>query len=323
MKLYEGVQQYIYRKQSSGMEFKPGQSCLFAFQRHAGDIEINDLRTEHVSAFLDAKVVSRGTRHTKHLIVHKFLGYWTARGAMGDFAMPPQRPPELRKFNPHIYTRGELRSLIRATLSNESPTRVVEKQTLRTHLLMLYATGAGISETLRLLNNDVDFKAKTISFRNRNGIRIRKIPLGSDLFDVLSQYCTWKTRRKLQCDHFLVTKDDHPLIARIVNENFRKLRRSANISPPNGPNRGQPRLDDLRFTFAVHRITSWIRNGADLNRMLPALAAYMGQIGLGATERYLALTPERFRKDLEKLSPTRNRKHWRNDKALMAFLANL
>jgi hypothetical protein len=85
----------------------------------------------------------------------------------------------------------------------------------------------------------------------------------------------------------------------------------------------QPRLDDLRCTFAVHRITSWVRNGADLNRMLPALAAYMGQMGLGATERYLAMTPERFRKALNKLSPARSRNKWRNDPALMKFLVSL
>lgn len=91
----------------------------------------------------------------------------------------------------------------------------------------------------------------------------------------------------------------------------------------NDQTRYQPRLGDLRFTFAVHRITSWIRNGANLNRMLPALAAYMGQAGLGATERYLSMTPERFRNNLDKLSPSRGRKSWRNDKELMCFLTSL
>jgi integrase/recombinase XerD len=57
----------------------------------------------------------------------------------------------------------------------------------------------------------------------------------------------------------------------------------------------------MRQTFAVHRITAW-RDGADLNRMLHALAAYMGQVGLGATGSYLRLAPKRFRKHLGKLS---------------------
>jgi integrase/recombinase XerD len=57
--------------------------------------------------------------------------------------------------------------------------------------------------------------------------------------------------------------------------------------------------------------------------MLPALAAYMGQVGLGATDRYLHLTPERFRKELNKLSPCRKKGHWRDNKVLMEFLAAL
>jgi integrase/recombinase XerD len=57
--------------------------------------------------------------------------------------------------------------------------------------------------------------------------------------------------------------------------------------------------------------------------MLPALAAYMGQTGLGSTEKYLALTPGRFQKQLDQLSPERRRYHWRNDQNLMKFLSSL
>jgi hypothetical protein len=60
-----------------------------------------------------------------------------------------------------------------------------------------------------------------------------------------------------------------------------------------------------------------------LNRLLPALAAYMGQVGLGSTARYLALTPERFRKNLDKLSTVRRDSHWIDDPNLMRFLGNL
>jgi integrase/recombinase XerD len=42
--------------------------------------------------------------------------------------------------------------------------------------------------------------------------------------------------------------------------------------------------------------------------MLPALSAYIGQQELASTERYLSLAPERFRKELDKLSPTRGKK---------------
>jgi len=64
-------------------------------------------------------------------------------------------------------------------------------------------------------------------------------------------------------------------------------------------------------------------SSADLNRMLPALSAYIGQVGLGSTDRYLSLTPERFRTQLDKLSPRRSKKRWRDNPALIKFLTEL
>jgi integrase/recombinase XerD len=68
---------------------------------------------------------------------------------------------------------------------------------------------------------------------------------------------------------------------------------------------------------------SWIRNGADLNLTLPALAVYIGQAELGSTEQYLLITPERFRKELDKLSPAHGKKRWHEDKTLMKFFTTL
>jgi integrase/recombinase XerD len=57
--------------------------------------------------------------------------------------------------------------------------------------------------------------------------------------------------------------------------------------------------------------------------MLPTLSAYLGQVGLGSTERYLSMTPERFREQLVKLSPQRRKRRWRDNPSLMKFLAEL
>ena len=84
-----------------------------------------------------------------------------------------------------------------------------------------------------------------------------------------------------------------------------------------------PRLRDLRWTFAVHQITSWIKKKKDLNQLLPALAAYMGNAGLESTDRYLQMAPERFRSALNKLSPQGKQTLWRDDPAMLEFLANL
>jgi ribosomal protein S16 len=122
---------------------------------------------------------------------------------------------------------------------------------------------------------------------------------------------------------FFVGKDGKPLKRLALCLAFRRLRRLARIERHDGATY-QPRMDDLRVTFAVHRLASWLKQGADLNRLIPALSAYMGQRGLGSTERYLKLTPNRFRDQLVMLSPQhRRRKRWRDDRGLMKFLDQL
>jgi hypothetical protein len=49
----------------------------------------------------------------------------------------------------------------------------------------------------------------------------------------------------------------------------------------------------------------------------------MGNASLAAANEYLNLTPERFKKELQKLSPKRGRKRWRDEPELMRFLSSL
>jgi integrase/recombinase XerD len=130
------------------------------------------------------------------------------------------------------------------------------------------------------------------------------------------------SRKKNQGKNFFANKDGTAIKARILGASFERLRKVSGIARHDGACY-QPRLHDLRHTFAVHRLTAWFKQGADLNRMLPALSAYLGQVGLGSAERYLSMTPERFRKQLVKLSPQRRKRRWRDNPALMKFLAEL
>jgi integrase/recombinase XerD len=42
----------------------------------------------------------------------------------------------------------------------------------------------------------------------------------------------------------------------------------------------------------VRRVTSWYREGADVQKRLPLLATYLGHVKLSATQVYLTMTPE-------------------------------
>lgn len=40
------------------------------------------------------------------------------------------------------------------------------------------------------------------------------------------------------------------------------------------------------------RLTSWYREGADVQRLLPCLSTYLGHSSIAATQVYLTMTPE-------------------------------
>jgi hypothetical protein len=42
----------------------------------------------------------------------------------------------------------------------------------------------------------------------------------------------------------------------------------------------------------VNRLLEWYRCGDDVQRLLPHLSTYLGHLNIGATQRYLTMTPE-------------------------------
>jgi integrase len=71
---------------------------------------------------------------------------------------------------------------------------------------------------------------------------------------------------------------------------FRRLRVHAGIKRP-AADRWQPRLHDLRHTFALDRLIAWYREGADVQACLPLLATYLGHVNVSGTQTYLTMTP--------------------------------
>ena len=66
-------------------------------------------------------------------------------------------------------------------------------------------------------------------------------------------------------------------------------RRDRGHLPP--AHRREPRLHDLRHSFAVHRLIQWYQQGADV-RLVYHLSVYLGHVHLRHTQVYLSMTPD-------------------------------
>lgn len=322
MRFSTGIQQYTARKHAEGIQFAKGEEYLRRLSKSVGDVEIDEINTQQITTFLNRSAAGAATWRLKYFVLCHFFDFWAAHGAAPELPMPTIRPKERRDFLPYVYSRADLKAILKATTWNYKAKISVTRPTIRTLIILLYGTGARIGEVLSLVVDDINLQGSTVLITNKNPNRCRQLPIGADLREVLRKYLAWRARQIPSTTHLFITKSGKPLSGRIACRNFQRLREIANVTrDPKAVY--QPRLNDLQCTFAVHRITSWIRCGTDLDLMLPALAVYMGLVGLSSTERYLHLTPARFKKHLNKLSPASRKQHWRNDKKLMEFLACL
>ena len=322
MNLSTAVAEYVQMKRCVGRMFNRGERALRAFCRFVQDPPIDAISERDILAYFNGRDISRESERGYYNLLSRFFQFWAARDVISPLHLPLLRIPERQSSFPYVYSRFEIQNLLRKTLLNQKKSVTLDGITLRTLLLFLYATGAYLDETINLKLKDLDSKAQRVSFPGNGFSQNRCIPVCSDLVESLRQYLK---RRNGTTDPELplfTRKDGSPLKYCTLALDFRKLCHLTGISR-GSEFRRQPSIGDLRSTFAVHRINAWIRNGNDLNRMLPALSAYLGKAQLISAERYLCLTPERFRTELDKLSPRRSKKHWRNDPVLMRFLAKL
>jgi len=108
---------------------------------------------------------------------------------------------------------------------------------------------------------------------------------------------------------------------RALRAYFERYRRTAGITGYRKSSQ-RPCLRDLRATYAVHQIASWIRRKGDMDQMLPALKCIHRQCRTGI-DGYLELTAQRFQNALDKLSPQTACVRWQDDQKLLEFLATL
>jgi integrase/recombinase XerD len=282
--LFGAIQAYVDVKRAHGVLFEKEAKDLRSFSRRVGDVPLDTISPGQILAFLNGPRTSNGTWRKKFNLLKFFFEYWSARALLDASPMPPRtRPPVAQSFVPYVYTRNEVRLLLRATSlwqkSSWQNMKIcrMDSRTFRVFLLTLYATGMRTGEALNLLRKDVNVNRSIIIIRGDRYSRPRNIPIGPDLKVRLQRH-----KRDLAGTHgegllFFVGKEGKALNENALRVAFRRLRRLAGIQRYDGAIY-QPRMHDLRATFAVHRLTSWLRQGGDLNRLIPALSAYMGQV---------------------------------------------
>ena len=293
MKLAEVVASYVAFKRALGLRFVSEAFRLQAFCRTLGAIEMAAVTPAAVCAFLAGAGPVTPYWHLKNRILRSFYRYAIGRGFVATSPLPIVIPICPAGLSPYIYSTAELQRLLAATAALRTPRDPGRALVFRTLLLLLYGTGIRIGEALALTLADVDLAQALLTIRQTKFYKTRLVPIGPTLTRELAAYLHQRRPLALPAEEtaaVFVTRTGRPLNYERVNRDFRRLRGLAGVRRE-ADARYQPRIHDLRHTAAVHRVVAWYRAGVDVQHRLPQLATYLGHVNVGATQRYLTMTP--------------------------------
>lgn len=300
MNVHECIEVYVARKRSVGLEFISTEKLLQRFAESVPDSLPGEIAEADVTAFLSSKTAGADRSQKVRATLQHFFAYCFAMGLIPAVPMPARRTRRVRSFSPFIYSRQQVRLLLDTVARSQHHFNcIIAAETLRVLLLFLYGTGLRVGVGTGLKLGDVDFLRNIVQVPSAGGTRW--LPINDSLSAVLTQYVNGARNQNAASDRFFATRDGRPIMLRTIDSDFARLRRLAGIARHDGALR-QPRIHDLRHTFAVHSISDWHEQGADVNKLLPILAEYMGSFSIGKCDQYLKLTPASFWPQLQKLS---------------------
>ena len=297
MTLREAVDHYVAWQRQHGAKFRSSAQALDTFCRQIGEDRGCDTVGEaEVRRFLAGQGALTRTRAAKYGTLAGFYSFALSRSHVSRVPMPPReeeprRPDVAPSF---IFTREELRRLFKAAGGGRRRCPKLDAETFRTFLLLLYGAGLRSGEARRLTVADVDLDSAVLTVNDSKFYKSRLVPVGADLAGVLRRYAATRALRPLcegTASAFLACRDGSPLKKGTVRQAFQATLRAAGISNSK-PGCRAPCLHSLRHSFATHRLTSWHREGADVQTLLPALSTYLGHASVAATQVYIAMTPE-------------------------------
>jgi len=291
MNLQPLIEHYIAFQQTLGADFRANAYVLRAFGRALGtDVDIADVRAAQVVAYLTGSGPVTRTWHLRLSVLRTFFRFAVSRGYLTAAPLPTVIPKQPPPFVPYIYSQTELCRLFQAARKQHGRRTCLTPTTLHAVLLTLYGAGLRLQEAINLNQDDVDLVNPVLMVRRTKFGKTRLVPVGPGLTQILAAYCS-EVKSRGAGTPFFATRIGTRLKPDRIQHHFRRLCVWNSIQRTDG-GRYQPRLHDLRHSFAVHRLTSWYQQGADVQRLLPRLSTYLGHVELADTQVYLTMTPD-------------------------------
>ena len=294
MTMEAAVRRYLHERRQLGFALKAPGTELLRFARFADDRGHHGALTQELQLdWARAHVRRTGTVTAARRIeiVRPFAAYYrqfevdTEVPALGILGRGHTR------LAPHIYTDKEIQELLEHA-GRLTPQGGLRPLMYRTLFGLIAAAGLRLSEALKLLVGDVDLTGATLTVRQTKFHKSRCLPLHESVVHALSAY---RQLRDRYADPgasaaFFVSRVGGTLPIRTVENVFDRMRPQLGWKA-----RGDyvdPRIHDLRHTFAVRRLQLWHEAGVSIDHAMFWLCTYLGHAKISDTYWYLSGVPE-------------------------------
>lgn len=190
-------------------------------------------------------------------------------------------PQNHNNFTPYIFSKKEIKKIYKNLnfIDKNYHYPYYKKVSYPLIIKILYQTGMRIGEVLKLTYNDYKENSYFI-LRDTKSCEERIVVLPNDLnFEFNNFYCKFKNCNEINDKIFNISYTG-------IEKYFHKLLMLSEIKKDdNGP-----RIHDLRHTFITHTIQKFIKDGLDLNNILPILKAYVGHHSIQSISYYFHMT---------------------------------
>jgi integrase/recombinase XerD len=196
-------------------------------------------------------------------------------------------PTVAPRRQPVIFTDSDITRLVQAARMLNPPLRAATYEAM---LGLIAATGLRLGEAIALDRADADLETGLLTIRGTKSGRDRLVPLHTTVTGKLAGYARRRDQLRPQAatTRFFVSAVGTPVLERLADQAFAQLTERLGLRTEGR----QPRIHDLRHTFAVRQLLQWHRDGQDVNAQMPVLSAYLGHVSPAGTYWYLTAVPE-------------------------------
>jgi site-specific recombinase XerD len=296
MKLYQLINQYVNYRKSLGEKFKTNETYLKAFCRAMGpETSIRSITEEMVHRYLynGSETVTTGW-FVKHSALLGLYQYAISRDYAAEIPLPKILPKRPQGLIPYIYSQQELKILFDGALTYQRNKSHIEPYMVRMALMLTYTLGLRVHETLSITLGDIDMDNLIITIQQSKFYKSRLVPFSKQVKEVLKSFLQWRKEHNQPQkpeDLLFMSQRNEPFKTDTFRGIFQRVRDNAGIRREDGAF-FQPRLNDLRHTFAVNRLVSWYQENKNVQQLLPILSVYMGHTHLAHTSVYLSMTDD-------------------------------